>query len=139
MRTAVRSRPSPDAHGWRDAHARAKQVIWILPGLQVDLHGNALHDLHEVAGRVLRRQQAELGARGRGDAVDVPLELAAAERVDFDDGLLPRLHRLELRLLEVRGDPDAIQIDDRHERLPGLHDLPGLDGLAANHAVAWSG
>ena len=48
-----------------------QQMLRILPGLEHDLHRHALHDLDEVAGRVLRRQQAEPRAGGAGDAVDL--------------------------------------------------------------------
>src|SRR5947207_1819072 len=54
-----------------DAHAGAQRRI---VGLAVDphLHGNALHDLHPVAARILRRQQREFGAAGGADAFDRP-------------------------------------------------------------------
>ena len=62
-----------DPHGRRHRHARPQQVLRILTLLEHDLHRHALHDLDEVAGGVLRRQQAEAGAGCGGDAVDVPL------------------------------------------------------------------
>ncbi len=68
----------------------------------------------------------------RGDAVDVALELAAAERVHFDRGALAGRMFRELRLLEVRGDPDVVERDERHQRLAGLDDLADFDGLAAD-------
>src|SRR4029079_13986723 len=126
----------PDVDRRRDAHAGPQAMVGVLPGLEIDLYRDALHHLHEVAGRVLRRQQAELGAGRRGDAVDVALELAAAERVHFDRGLLAGTHRLQLRLLEVGGDPDLLEIDDRPQRLSRLDDLPRLDRLAADDAGA---
>src|SRR5215213_10268011 len=43
----------------RDRHARPQQALLMLTRVEHDLHGHALHDLDEVAGRVLRRQQAE--------------------------------------------------------------------------------
>src|SRR5262249_14035249 len=64
-------------HLRNDRHARPQQVIRILTGIQHDLHWHALHDLHEVAGRVLGRQQTEAGAGGAGDAVHLALEFAA--------------------------------------------------------------
>ena len=53
------------------------------PGVEHDLHRDALHDLHVVAGGVLRRQQAEARAGRGGDAVDLAGELAAVG-VDVD-------------------------------------------------------
>ena len=41
---------------------------------------------------------------------------------------------LQLRLLEVRRDPHVAERHERQQRLPGLHDLPGFDRLAADDA-----
>ena len=83
-------------------------MIRILARLEDDLHRHALHHLHVVAGGVLGRQQAELRAGRRRDAVDVPLERPCRRarrrrRSAFWPGRIVR----ELRLLEVRGDPDV--------------------------------
>src|SRR3954469_5504288 len=67
----------------RDRHAGTQAVFRVLPGLEHDLHRHALHDLHEVAGRVLRRKQAEARAGCTGDTVHLALELAAV-RVNGD-------------------------------------------------------
>src|SRR5581483_11773973 len=61
-----------------------------------DLHGNALHDLGEVAGGVVGRQQREfLAARGR-EAVDMAVHEAAGEHVDGDVDPLAFMHVCEL-------------------------------------------
>ena len=73
-----------------DRHAGTQAVIGILAGFEHDLDRHALHDLHVVAGGVFGRQQAELRAGRGGDAVDVALERAAAERVDVDRHPLAR-------------------------------------------------
>ena len=44
-------------------------------GVEHDLHRHALHDLDEVAGRVLRRQQAEERAGAALDRLDAPVGL----------------------------------------------------------------
>src|SRR3546814_3223841 len=49
-----------------------------------DLH--ALDDLGEIAGGILRRLQAELGAAGRGEAVDPRLDGTIGEGVDMQHG-----------------------------------------------------
>src|SRR5579871_3836762 len=51
------------------AHAGAQRRIVGL-ALEPDLHGDALHDLHPVAARILRGQQRELGAARGADAFD---------------------------------------------------------------------
>ena len=64
----------------------------ILARVEHDLHRHALHDLDEVAGRVLRRQQAEARAGRAGDAVDLAVELraAVARRPSIVDALARR-------------------------------------------------
>ena len=51
--------------------------------VQHDLHRHTLDHLDEVARRVLRRQQAEAGPGGAGNAFDLTFERTTAERVDF--------------------------------------------------------
>ena len=62
-------------------HARTQQ-----PGQAVvverDLHGDALHDLGEIAGRVIRGQQREFEAAGRRQAIDMSLQPGVMETVD---------------------------------------------------------
>ena len=88
-----------------------------------DADRHALHDLGEVAGRVLGRQQAEHRARGRRDALDRAGDVAIREGVDRDVHLLARPQRGELRLLEVRVDMDAVQRHERGKARAGLHDM----------------
>ena len=56
----------------------------------------------------------------------LPLNSRAAERVDLDGRALAGAHVLQLRLLEVRGHPDVVELDERHQRLARLHDLAGI-------------
>src|SRR5262249_18749978 len=64
--------PGPEREGW-------------IGGLvEEDLHRHALDHLHEIAGRVLRGQQAEAGAGARLDAVHVAREPLTAIGVDPD-------------------------------------------------------
>src|SRR5580765_8014196 len=54
-----------------DAHARPQRMLRVHGAVQVNPHGNALHHLREVAGRVIGRQQRELRAGGRRQALDM--------------------------------------------------------------------
>src|SRR5882724_6144276 len=54
-----------------DRHPRAQQAGQRVGAVERDLHGDALHDLREVAGGVVGRQQAELEAARRRQAVDM--------------------------------------------------------------------
>src|SRR5258707_717619 len=72
-------------------------------------HRNALDDLGEIPGCVVGRQQAELGAAGRGEALDPPLERHIRVGVDRHLGDLPRPHSGQLCLLEIGRDVDLQQ------------------------------
>ena len=52
--------------------------------VEQDLHGDALHDLGEVAGGVVRGQQREFLAAGGRKAVDMAMHGLAREHVDLD-------------------------------------------------------
>src|ERR1700751_3522040 len=69
--------------------------------LKHDLHGNALHDLGEIAGGIVGRQQREFLAAGRGERVDVTMHDLTGEHVDGDVDRLALVHIGELRLLVV--------------------------------------
>ena len=76
-------------------------MILVLARIEHDLHGNALHHLHVIAGGVFRRQQAEARAAGAGDAIHVPFDIRG-EGVHGDGHALARPHVFELRFLEIR-------------------------------------
>jgi hypothetical protein len=105
------------------------------PGVEHDLHGHALHDLHEVAGGVLGRQQAEARSGRGGNAVDLAVELLAAVGIDVHLHPLADAHVLELRLLEVRVIQTCSSGMSVISGWPGLNDLAGLDRLAAHDAL----
>src|ERR1700678_2004019 len=69
--------------GRLDRHAGAQQAGEARV-VQNDLHRDALNDLVEVAGRVVRRQQGECEPAGRRQAVDMTSHLDARETVDLD-------------------------------------------------------
>src|SRR5947209_17677162 len=110
-------------------------MLRILTRIQHDFHRYALDDLHEVAGRIFRRQQAEARAGRAGDAVDPALVLAAAVRVDVDSRVLTGAHVPQLCFLEVRRHPHVIDVDNREQRLTGLHDLARIDAFSRHDAA----
>src|SRR5436305_11422917 len=69
-------RPLPHLDLRVDRHAGAQEVAAVLAFVDADADRQALHDLDEVAGRVLRRQEAEARAGRRGDALDVAAQVA---------------------------------------------------------------
>ena len=61
--------------------------------------------------------------------------VVAVVGVDVDDRRLPARHAGDLRLLEVGGDPHPLQRHQGEQRLPALHRLAGLGGLAPHDGV----
>ena len=103
-----------------------------------DAHGDTLHDLGEIAGRVVRRQQRELRARGRRNRRHHALDDPPVERVDGDVDLLPGPDVGELGLLEVGVDVRIVQRHERHQPGSRLHELPDLGRLVADDPVEGS-
>src|SRR6266550_4371044 len=118
-----------------DRHAGAQQVLL----RDILRHANPdrkpLHDLGEVAGGVVRRQQREHRA-GRGrDAVDDARELAVAIGVDRDRHRLAWTDALELRLLEVGVNKDVIERHHIAEPLPHHHEVAGVDQTVGERPI----
>ena len=120
-------------------HDRQADEQRILVGVvvgQLDADRQALHDLDEVAGGVLRRQQRQRRAGAHREAGNASLERAVpAVHVDFDVDALADAQVGDLRFLEVGVDPDFGQRADRHQRLAGLHVVARVDVAARDHAV----
>src|SRR5829696_2927835 len=127
--------PLLDVDVRRDGHPGPQRLILAAPLADRDAHRHPLHHLGEVAGRVVGRQQRELGTRGRAHALDSALRHASAVRVDFELHRLPDLQVGELRLLEVGGHPHTRVRHDGEQRLPRLHELPDLDLLPRDDAA----
>src|ERR1051325_12030693 len=99
-----------------------------------DSHRHALHDLGEVAGRIVGWKESELRSRGAADAFDFALGDATTVCIDREFHRLSRMNPGQLRFLEVRGDPDACIGDYAHQRLTGIYQLADLDLLAGDFA-----
>src|SRR5882672_12618427 len=61
--------------GRHDAHARPQRMRRVHGAIQVNTHGDALHHFREVSGRIVGRQQRELRAGRRRQALDVATEM----------------------------------------------------------------
>src|SRR6185437_7023244 len=73
----------------------AQGVLRQLPGVEVDAHRQALHDLDPVARGVLRRDQREGRAGAAGEAAHAAVELhARTVEVGGKDDRLARAHLL---------------------------------------------
>ena len=92
-------------------------------GRHGDADRHALHDLGEVAGGVLRRQQAEDGARGRRDALDRAGEVAVREGVDRDVHLLAGLQPASCVSLKLASTWTLVSGTSAARRAPGCDDM----------------
>src|ERR1700692_1852235 len=72
-------------------HSRPQNRYILRDRIENDLYGNALHNLHVVAGGVFRRQQAQHRARCAGDGIDMAAKCAAVG-IDLYFRFLPGLH-----------------------------------------------
>src|SRR5215208_3400818 len=123
--------------GGNNRHAGPQQMRRVLTGIETDADRNALHDLHVVARRVVGWQQAESRARCRGQTLNLSIERLITVGISTNRDGLARTDMLDLRLLEVRGDPYALERNQRHHRLPGLNLLTDFHGLLADGAFRW--
>jgi hypothetical protein len=87
--------------GGRDRHARADLAVQRVVGGEGQFYRNPLHDLGEVAGGIVRRQQAELRPGGGEQAVDPRLRSGCRCSVESQLGFLAGLHVADLGFLEV--------------------------------------
>src|SRR4051812_46422325 len=84
--------PDPDFDLGRKAYA--KRLDFSGAELRhLDPDRNTLHDLREVAHRIVGRQERERRAGGRTDALDDALEVFFGDRVHFDVGFHPGRER----------------------------------------------
>src|SRR6185437_10493624 len=128
-----RFRPRIDAHRRREPGANlAEQRI---AGVERDADGDALNDLGEIAGSVLRGNHAEDRPGAGGEALDMAVKNMVGQHIRDDGRTLSRLHARELVLLEIGIDPEAMRGNDRKEigaaRDIGAH----LRGAVADEAV----
>ncbi len=97
-----------------------------LAGIQHDLHGYSLHDLCEVAGRIVGRQQRELRAAGRRHLIDFPSENHSRKRVHADFSRVARADVADLRFFVIGLHPN-VALNERNylsawtDQLSGAH------------------
>src|SRR5580704_2218566 len=105
-----------------DRHSRPQQVLFVLILIEPDSHGESLHYLDVVPGRVLGRKQAEQWAGGAWKTLN-PSLVVTPESVHPDGYGLSGAHVFELRFFEVCGDPDIVQGDNREQTLARLNTM----------------
>ena len=97
-----------------------------LARIQHDLHRYPLHDLCEVAGRVVRRQQRELRAAGGSHLVDLASQNHSRKCIHADFGRIAGAHMANLRFFIVGLHPN-VSLNERDylsawtDQLSGAH------------------
>src|SRR6266702_5038939 len=94
-----------------DAHAGAQDRIVRL-AVDADAHRDALDYLDPIAARVLRRQDRELGAARRADALDGAGPYPARVGIDEDPDRIAGFHMSEVGFLDVGVDPHVVGRDE---------------------------
>ena len=106
----------------------------VLSLFQADPDGYPLHHFHVVAGRVLRREQAELRTAGTGHAFHQTFEILI-EGIHVDGHPLFGAHLLQLGFLEICRHPEVGNGNIGHQLLARRDLLPGFGVLSADDAV----
>src|SRR5216684_1768423 len=112
-------------------------MVGVLVSRQADPNRQTLHDFHVIAGRVFWRKETVLLAARSGESFDVAAVVAAG-RIDVNRYRLASPDLAQLRFLEVSGDPDIVERNDREQLLSRLHALSNLDSFLSNHSAACS-
>ncbi len=120
-----------------DREADEQRILVGIVVREVDAHRQALHDLDEVARRILRGQEREGRAGPHREARDRRRGTSCVGRTcRLPDRPRWPIRRLpQLRLLEIGVDPDFGQRADGHQALAGLHVIAGVDVSPRDHAV----
>ena len=100
-----------------------------------DAHRHTLNDLGEIAGRILRRDDAELRARGRREACDAAAKADAGQHVGNNFGGLALANARQLTFLEVGINPQAAGRDDGQELGSDGRIGAGSRAAVADHAI----
>src|ERR1700722_20748271 len=97
---------SLEVHRRLDRQTERQELPIFQSVIDDDLHRYPAHDLHEVAGRVLGGKCRKARTAAALNALDVAVQVQLGVSVDLDVDELSHAHAIELRLLEVRYDPD---------------------------------
>ncbi len=100
-------------------------MVLVLVGLEDNFYGYALHYLHVIARSIFRRQQTESCTGGAGNALHMTV-VFARKGIHGNRGALSGMHVCELRLLEIRRDPDIVERNNGEQCLARLDVLSDL-------------
>src|SRR5258706_1693944 len=109
-------------------------MLSVLILIEPNSHRDPLQYFHVVSGRVLWRKQTEKRTGRAWKTLHFPL-VVASESVDANCHRLATPHPFELRLFEVRGDPDVVQWNNDEQALSRLDAVTELNRFPSNHAA----
>src|SRR5215813_9979000 len=107
-------------------HSRSQSLCRFLVVVNENLDWYALHDLGEVAGRVVRREQGKLRPAGRGDLFDMAVQPEAGKCINGDHRRIALGYVGELGLLIVSLNP-YIALHERDHLCARADELPHAD------------
>src|SRR6266481_2372928 len=113
--------PRPDGCNHRESGTQFRGESCVV---QRDLDRNALHDLGEIAGRIVRGQQGKLRPAGGRDLQDLTANYLPGILVNAKFGRITDLHVGQLRFPIVRLHP-LRDINKRNHLCAGRNKLPG--------------
>src|SRR5580704_10661976 len=119
-------------------NSERKRQIGIKSLVDDDLDRHPLHDLDEIAGRVLGRKSGEFRTRSQLNAIYMTPKVEVRIGVEVDGHGLTRAHSVELAFLEIRGDPN-LRRDDRKNLLARGHVIAHFDIALGDPAVLGRG
>src|SRR5688572_15673035 len=122
-----------DGRGHRQPDA--ERVAAQLGGVEADAHGDALHHLDPVAGRILGRDQGEGGACAAAEPGDAAVEdHVLAVEIGMELDRLVDADLGQLAFLEIGVDISVLHRDHAHQGAARLHALADLDLSAGDDA-----
>ena len=118
FRRRLRTRPPYFVRIVASTFMPGRSTMPLRQAVEHDLYRNPLHDLDEIAGGVLRGQQARLRAPVVPEMESTRPGIRLAVHIHFDFGALSGMDICQLRLLEIGGHPDVMERHHRHQ-VPG--------------------
>src|SRR5262245_47388534 len=112
-----------------DHHTRFQQAIRIRDG---NLDRNALFDFGKTASW---RKQRELGNGCCAYSLDFAFKTPVRVGIYCNIHRFAHCHLTDVRLLNIRQDPDVLRVTDHQHRLAVLYQLPFLDPFTTDHPV----
>jgi len=124
-------------HTNRDREAWPQFAEFSAIVFEFDAHLHPLDDLGEIAGRILRRDDAELRARGRREACNATTKTDTRQHVGNDFNRLARSDARQLTFLEIGVNPQAARRNDGEQLGSGCRIGASARAAVTDYPVDW--